>query len=132
MDLLLTNVLVFDGEGPGLFRGEVRLSGRRIVAVARGGERLDRAQAAVVDGRGMTLMPGLVEAHSHLTFPSAVDRIVRTTLPPAEQHQFIALHNARVLLDHGFTSCFSGGATRPAIEVALRDEIDGGWLRPGR
>lgn len=130
MDLLLTNVLIFDGEGPGLFRGEVRLSGQRITAVARGHERLDRHDARVIDGQGMTLMPGMVEAHTHLTFPSAFDRIVRTSLPPAEQHQFIVLHNARVLLDHGFTSAFSGGATRPAIEVALRDEINAGWV-PG-
>ena len=130
MDLLLTNVLIFDGEGPGLFRGEVRLSGQRIAAVARGAERLERRDANLVDGAGMTLMPGLVEAHTHLTFPSAVDRIVRTSLPPVEQHLFITTHNARVLLDHGFTSAFSAGATRPAIEVTLRDEIAGGWL-PG-
>jgi imidazolonepropionase-like amidohydrolase len=130
VDLLLTDLLIFDGEGPDLFRGEVRLSGRRIASVARGGERLDRHDARVIDGAGMTLMPGMVEAHAHLTFPSSVDRIVLTSLPPAEQHQFIALHNARVLLDHGFTSAYSGGATRPAMEVALRDEIDGGWV-PG-
>ena len=84
----------------------------------------------LIDGQGLTLMPGLVEAHAHLTLPSSVDRIVATSLPPAEQHQFITAHNARVLLDHGFTSAFSGGATRPHIEVALRDEINEGWL-PG-
>ncbi len=51
-------------------------------------------------------------------------------MPVPERHQFIATHNAKVLLDHGFTGAYSGGATRPAIEVALRDEIKAGYV-PG-
>ena len=127
---VITNVAIFDGASPELKTGEVRIDGNRITAVTQGGAHADRSCAELIDGHGQTLMPGLVEAHSHLTFPSSLDRIVTGGLPPPEQHQFVTIHNAQVLLDHGFTSCFSGGAARPNIEVALRDEIDAGWL-PG-
>jgi imidazolonepropionase-like amidohydrolase len=82
----------------------------------------------VIDGTGQTLMPGLVEPSCHLSFPSSVDRIVREFRPPRERHQFHTAHNAKVLLDNGYTSAFSGGATSPAIEVVVRDEVAGSWI----
>ena len=112
---VITNVLIFAGDGPSLVTGELRIDGERITAVTRGGVKADRSGTEVIDGRGMTLMPGLVEAHAHLTFPSAVDRIVKGGVPPPEQHQFIAIHNAKVLLDHGFTSAFSGGDRKSVV-----------------
>ena len=66
---LFTNVMVFDGEGPASFAGEVLVEGERIAEVAKGKGAIaaDRA-ATIVDGEGMTLMPGLVEGHCHLSF----------------------------------------------------------------
>jgi imidazolonepropionase-like amidohydrolase len=129
--ILFVNAAIFDGSGADLYPGEVLIEGNRITAVARDGERIDRQRVAdVVDAAGATLMPGLVEPHAHLTFPSAVDRIVPTFFPPIEEHAFYTAHNAKTLLDYGFTSALSGGATRPALEVKLRDEIAAGFL-PG-
>ena len=79
---------------------------------------------------GRQFMPGLIEPHSHLTFPNSIDRKVPGMMPPPERHSYITAHNAKTILDHGYTSAFSGGATRPEIEVALRDEIAAGYL-PG-
>ncbi len=127
---LFTNVMIFDGTGADLVPGEVLVEGKRIARVAHGSERLPRDGAAPIDGGGATLMPGLIEPHAHLTFTSAVDRIVPSFMPPVEDHVFYTAHNAKTLLDYGFTSAFSGGATRPGIEVKLRDEIAAGFL-PG-
>jgi imidazolonepropionase-like amidohydrolase len=127
---LFTRVRIFDGTGAALFPGEVLVEGNRIAAVARGAERLSREGAMLIDGGGATLMPGLIEPHAHLTFTSAVDRIVPSFMPPVEDHVFYTAHNAKTLLDYGFTSAFSGGATRPGVEVKLRDEIAKGFL-PG-
>ena len=127
---VFTNVSIFDGSGTKPFPGEVRVEGSRIIAVAKAPEKLPREGAKLVDAGGMTLMPGMVEGHSHLCFTSAVDRILKEEMPPLEKHFYYMLHNAKTLLDHGFTSAYSGGAVRPALEVALRDEIAAGWV-PG-
>jgi len=125
---LITNVSVFDGASAALFPGEVLIENERVRAVARGGERLAAPGAEIVDGGGGTLMPGLIEPHAHLTFTCAVDRIVPSFMPPIEEHVFVTAHNAKTILDYGYTSAFSGGATRPQIEVRLRDEIARGFV----
>ena len=127
---LITNVSIFDGSGLPAYPGEVLIDGERVKAVAKGGERIAAPGAAVIDGKGGTLMPGLIEPHAHLTFTCAVDRIVPTFMPPVEDHVFFTAHNAKTILDYGYTSAFSGGATRPQIEVKLRDEIARGFV-PG-
>lgn len=128
---LFTDVMVFDGSGDALFPGEVLVRGERIEAVARGDERLPREGATVVEGKGRTLMPGMVEAHGHLTWPTNVERTINTMKPlPIEQHVLVTAQNARITLDHGFTSVYSAGSLGERIEPALRDMIDGGFL-PG-
>ena len=126
---------VFDGTAADRFRGEVRVSGDRIVDVVRTSEidpttRKYTGDVVVVDGHGATLMPGMVEAHAHLTFPSSVGRLFAGLDLPAEDHLLVAAYNARVLLDHGFTSAYSAGSRGRRFEVALRNEIDAGFL-PG-
>jgi len=128
---LITNIAIFDGTGTPSFPGEVLIENARIKAVAQGGDaRIDAPGAQLIDGEGGTLMPGLIEPHAHLTFPNAIDRLVRSFLPQPEEHAYITAHNARTLLDYGYTSAFSGGATNPRVEVKLRDEIAAGFL-PG-
>jgi imidazolonepropionase-like amidohydrolase len=128
--LLFTNVRLFDGSGSPLFPGEVRIEGNRITAVAPSPERLDRTDAAVIDGGGRTLMPGLVEGHAHLTWPSSIERVVNTMRLPVEEHVLVTAQNARITLDYGFTSAYSAGSLGERFEVALRDMIDAGFL-PG-
>ncbi len=128
---LFTNVRVFDGSGAALFPGEVLVRGERIEAVARGDESLPREGVAVIEGRGRTLMPGMVEAHGHLTWPTSTERTINTMKPlPIEQHVLVTAQNARITLDHGFTSVYSAGSLGARIEPALRDMIDAGFL-PG-
>ena len=127
---LFTNIRIFDGTGAPSFPGEALVEGNRIRAVARGDARIERGGAEIVDGGGATLMPGMVEAHAHLSWPSAVDRIINAMKLPVEEHLLITARNARITLDHGFTSAYSAGALGTRFEVALRDEINGGWL-PG-
>ena len=127
---LFTDIRIFDGTGGDAFPGEVLVEGNRIRAVAKGAERLPRDGPEVVAGDGATLMPGLVEAHAHLSWPSAVDRIIEARALPAEEHLLITARNARITLDAGFTSAYSAGSLGRRFEVALKAEIEGGWL-PG-
>lgn len=132
--ILFTNAMIFDGTGRDVFAGEVLVEGNRIAAVAEGAEQLSREGADVINGNGATLMPGLVESHSHLSWPSSVGRIfqghnIAKVLPP-EEHLLVTAHNARVTLEAGFTSAYSAGSLGTRFEVALKKEIEGGYL-PG-
>ncbi|MEN2709531.1 amidohydrolase [Sphingomonas sp. NPDC092331] len=65
---LLTNVTVLDGEGGRIDRGQVLFRDGKIVAV---GQNLDAAGAAVIDGQGKYVTPGVIDIHSHLgDYPS--------------------------------------------------------------
>ena len=127
---LFTNVAIFDGTGANPYPGEVAVEDKRIAAVAPGTGKIGRDGATVVEGGGATLMPGMVEAHAHLSWPCAYDRIILDKTIPPEEHLLITARNARITLDHGFTSAYSAGSLGTRFEVALRNEIDAGWL-PG-
>jgi N-acyl-D-amino-acid deacylase len=62
-DVLLKNVVVYDGSGDKPFRADVRIKGDRIVAIAK---RLEPAPGeAVRDEHGLALAPGFIDMHSH-------------------------------------------------------------------
>ena len=114
------------------FAGEVLVKDNRIAAVARsaGGESLPRDNVMVVDGAGATLMPGMTEAHAHLSWPSSVERFVPGMSLPPEDLLLNTARNARILLDHGFTSAYSAGALGKTLEMSLKAQIDSGGM-PG-
>jgi N-acyl-D-amino-acid deacylase len=62
-DVLLTNVVVYDGTGAAPVRADVRIEGDRITAVAPGLQ--PRAGETVLDQRGLALAPGFIDMHSH-------------------------------------------------------------------
>jgi imidazolonepropionase-like amidohydrolase len=129
---LFTHVRVFDGTGAAPFAADVLVEDERIAAVRRSGES-SSAQGAgmtVIDGAGATLMPGLVEAHAHLSWPSSVERFVPGMILAPDDLVLNAARNARILIDHGFTSAYSGGALSKTIDVALKASIDSGGM-PG-
>jgi len=125
---LITNVRILDGTGRAPFPGAVRIDGRRIADVAPGSAAGPADGAAVIDGRGATLMPGLVEPHAHLSFTDGLAAEM-TRLPP-EEHMLVTVRNARTMLDCGYTSALSAAAAKPRLDVVLRREIEAGRV-PG-
>ena len=83
----------------------------------------------VIDGGGHCLMPGLVEAHGHISFTDVAKLTDLGEIPP-EEHVLKTMHNARLLLDSGFTSVYSAASAKPRIEVVIRNEINAGRI-PG-
>jgi imidazolonepropionase-like amidohydrolase len=127
-EILIVNAQVWDGASERRFAGHVRVVANRIVQVARG-ERPPAGNARVIDAAGMTLMPGLVEGHCHLSFVNVATNAELGEIAP-EEHTLRTAHNARVLLDHGFTSAFSAASAKPRLDVAVRDAINAGLI-PG-
>jgi imidazolonepropionase-like amidohydrolase len=122
---LFTQVNILDGSGRPPFRGSVLVGGARIIRVGAGDERTEAPEADSIDGRGATLMPGLIEAHSHLSFLD-LPRSIDLGFVPPEEHMLMTARNARRLLDAGFTSCVSAASAKPRLDLALRDAVDAG------
>ena len=122
---LFRNVTVLDCTGKMPFEGSVLVKGNLIAAVVPATQALAVPDAMVVDGQGATLMPGLIEAHSHLTFTDVAQSVDLGFIPP-EEHMLKTAANARRMLDAGFTSCFSAAAAKPRLDVVLRNAIDNG------
>ncbi|MFL5312268.1 MAG: amidohydrolase family protein [Myxococcales bacterium] len=108
--------------------GLVVVEGERIVEVGRSAP----PGAKTIDLGDATLLPGLMDAHTHLTFESgpswyrdSFDVILRW---PAEQAQYAAEY-ARRTLDSGFTAVRDLGAS-DFIDVGLKKAIDAGAV-PG-
>jgi imidazolonepropionase-like amidohydrolase len=127
---LFSDVMIFDGSGAGLFPGSVLVEGNRIAAVVPAGESFEAGGAQIIVGKGRTLMPGMVEAHAHLTWPSSIDRVINAMKVPLDEHVAVTENNARITLDAGFTSAYSAGSLGEKIEPALRDRINAGEI-PG-
>jgi imidazolonepropionase-like amidohydrolase len=126
LKILFKNARVLDGTGAAPFAGQVLVEGNRITAVVPDGvAALSVDGARVIDCRGETLMPGLVESHAHLSF---TDISVGTQLgsTPPEEHTLRTAACARTLLEHGFTSCVSAASAKPRLDVAVRAAIDVG------
>lgn len=119
---------LIDGKGGApIERAVVLLQGDRITAVGSG--LAIPAGARVVDLGGATLLPGLIDLHTHLTSTGVhwEDELVKTT--PGEA-ALSGAHNALVTLMAGFTTCRDMGPTWPFTDVDLRNAIDKG-LVPG-
>src|SRR6476620_4594525 len=129
---LFTDVVVIDASGAEPFPGEVLVQGNRIRTVARGRKQIGRDQASrVIDGHGMTLMPGMVEGHCHPSFTGVALPYQLGMIPP-EEHTLKTAANAKLLLDCGFTSIYSAASAKPRLDVAVRNAINAGELQGPR
>jgi imidazolonepropionase-like amidohydrolase len=127
---LFTNVTVLDCSGDEPFRGEVLVDGNKIAEVGKEGESLQRDGAEIIDGGDdTTLMPGLIESHAHLSIDN-VDDLTALGRIPTEEHTLLTMHNARIYIDHGFTSCISAASAKPRLDVVIRNAIEKGEI-PG-
>jgi len=118
---------VWDGSGVPTFTGDVLVQDQRIEAVSRSSGELRCENAEEIDASNLTLMPGLVEGHAHLSFGGAMRNTDLGDLPP-EEHVLLTMRNASLLLDHGFTSAYSAASAKLRLDVVIRNEINAGRL----
>jgi imidazolonepropionase-like amidohydrolase len=124
-ETLFRNVRVFDGSATAL-SGPTNVLVRGNVIAAIGPEAIPTAATKTIDGRGRTLMPGLIDVHVHLTFGAlTMAELGSPDLTPAKAGEAAAA-NATQTLMRGFTSVRDVGG--PIFEV--KKMIDAGRI-PG-
>jgi imidazolonepropionase-like amidohydrolase len=129
-EVLFTNVRILDGTGSTQpYGGSVLVSGKHIKAVGRSTAPIAPGGATVIDGAGATLMPGMVEAHTHFSWNDAATLGAIQTMP-LEEHVLWCAKVAKNYLDAGFTSCVGAACAKPRLDVVTRNAIDSGQI-PG-
>lgn len=124
--ILFRDVRVFDGVGPALSAPtNVLVRGNTIAAI--GPDAADPA-AKVVEGRGRTLMPGLIDVHVHMAFSAMDLATLQSPDTTPESAGRAAAQGAEAMLLRGFTSVRDvGGPIFP-----LKAAIDAGKVRGPR
>ncbi|MEM7017653.1 MAG: amidohydrolase family protein [Pseudomonadota bacterium] len=124
---LYHNAKIFKAEDESVIDNGALLESDGLIRYCGPQDRLPDAptDAKTVDLQGKFLMPGMTETHAHLSFADASPFAIGDT--PVEQATITAVHNAKLMLQAGFTSAVSFGSTYK-IDVALRDAINSGQL----
>jgi imidazolonepropionase-like amidohydrolase len=91
----------------------------------------EQPEYAIVDLPGRTIMPGLVDGHTHVSFGEARSEEELALYTPVEYRTLKAAYNARKILQAGVTSAFDA-ATTYNIAPCIRDAIDAGLIEGPR
>ncbi|HYX74239.1 MAG TPA: amidohydrolase family protein [Steroidobacteraceae bacterium] len=109
-----------------------RMAGAQVILV-RGGVIEDvgpdvqvPAGARVIDLGAYTVLPGLIDAHTHLTIDQGNQDPLAELEHSAAERAFGSIPNARAVLLAGFTTVRDLGSYRALVDVALRDAINRG------
>ena len=110
-DLVISNARIVVADGTVIERGSIVVRGGRIVSVSAAAA--PTSAGPTIDGRGLTALPGFIDAHRHVN------------TGPNEKQQMQAL------LDAGYTTILSGGGPAEG-NLTLRDHIEKGVIKGPR
>ncbi|PQE16332.1 hypothetical protein CJF32_00006231 [Rutstroemia sp. NJR-2017a WRK4] len=131
--IFFLGVQILDSTGRDPYAGDVLITGERISRVgdlssAEKWELRKNPNVRVIDGRGRTLMSGLGDAHTHLSWNGGdLNALGGLGL---EEHTLLTARSAKCYLDSGYTMCFGAASAKDRLDVVIRDAINAGDI-PG-
>lgn len=118
--VLFTNVNIFDGTSEALVEGgSVLVEGNLIKQVSA--DAIEAPDAYTVDGEGRTLMPGLIDMHSHLCIRNGMLEF-RDNYDQMANGAYVAVA-MQDYLDQGFTTARDAGCNILGIAKAVNNGI---------
>ena len=129
MTIAIRHIRILDGRGHKLERGTLVIDGDRILAI--GPDQTVRVPkgAQRVDGRGLTVLPGLIDCHVHFCLGAEADVVAAVEEESSAVTLLKAAELARRTLRAGFTTVRDVGFRDHAV-FALKRAIEAG-LTPG-
>lgn len=129
--ILFRNVRILDSTGRAPYPGDVYIEGERFAHVGHVPRVADVARAPgvrVIEGRGRTLMSGLGDAHTHLSWNNG--DLGKLGELGVEEHTLLTAQAAKCYLDSGYTMCFGAASAKERLDCVIRDAINEGRI-PG-
>ncbi|KIW98937.1 uncharacterized protein Z519_00600 [Cladophialophora bantiana CBS 173.52] len=127
--IFFKNVNIFDSTGADMYAGDVLIEGERIKAVGKVNFIPDD-DTLVIDGSGKkTLMSGLCDSHTHLSWNNSPTLDGLTSLP-LEEHVLHTAESAKTYIDCGYTMCFGAASAQERLDIVIKQAIKSGMI-PG-
>jgi imidazolonepropionase-like amidohydrolase len=128
---LFENGTIVDGTGAAPFAGAVLVEGEKIAAIGEEATRRATGEVKRIDARGMTVMPGLIDAHCHLSFDDAQSNAEIFFHRRNALSALVATYNARKVLRAGVTSILDPDSVFECT-IDVRDAIESGVVEGPR
>jgi imidazolonepropionase-like amidohydrolase len=111
------------------FDGDVLIEGSRIAGVFRGRAPISPGTASVVDLAGNWLIPGLCDAHTHISWPlDFVFDHPEIAAMPEDEHILEVAGVVRTYLRWGYTTLVGAGSLKPRADVLIQQAIAKGLV----
>ena len=127
MAILISNGRVIDGTGKNAFPASILIAGTQIKELGDAAEQRagDHPDLTRIDAAGLTVMPGLIDAHCHLAFDDAESNTELFFQRRNALSALVASYNAKKLLRAGVTGMLDPDSTFENM-IDLRDAIEAG------
>ncbi len=119
--IVLTNARLIDGTGASARNVTIIMRGSRFERIVEGKTDLNKTDK-VIDLKGKTVLPGLIDAHFHMNYPDFSDK------PPLLNEAICAYRSVPYLYNHlmgGITTLFDAGGYQNTTLMAKKAFVEG-------
>ena len=118
-EFVLKNASIIEGSGMVPYKGHIHVVDGEIKAVIKEDSKLPKEKIEIIDLKGQTVMPGLIDAHCHISFDEPVSNDELFFHRREGLASIIAGTNALKVLQSGVTSFFDADSLY-SVGVDLR------------